>query len=408
MTFSSLARRGAALLAFSSLATPSAAQTSFTASVGRALSSFAESATESRQNTAGSVQAEQRAAGGRLRLFYSLDAGSYATEGDWSYALHNAGATWRFGGARPEGKASPTSVFAGGSFSWRSNGSSWSAADYRGVGLFANLQRQMSPSSTFRVGYRFDARDFPDSSQLDQHEHDVFASFLASFPTRTTLIVEAHAGAKDYRGGLVAAGVPGAIVAAPVTPHGGRGQGGMGPAFRPTTTKIERTPGALSGQVTVLGRIAQSLADRTGVTLQYTRRASFGDLPSVLVTTPAVFFEDGIYDDPFASRVHVVRATAKHVRPGGLEVELVGLWMGKDYRGARALDLDGLELLRGELREDRVWRSGAGVSIPLLPKKTGPVGLALDADYWFTRHRSNDLFYNYRSHRLGLGLTVTY
>ena len=398
MTFSSFARGGAACLALAVLAAPATAQTSFSASVGRALNSFSEeSAAESRQNTAARVEAEQRAAAQRLRLFYTLDTGSYTTPGDWTYALHNAGATWRFG-----------TLFVGSTLSWRSNGTSWTAADYRGLGLFANLQRQTSAASTFRAGYRFDLRDFPDASQLDQREHDAFASFLISFPTRTTLIVEAHGGAKDYRGGIVTIETPAEVTGGTVTPHGGRGPGGMGPSFRWATTRTEPTAGALAGQFTVLGRVAQSLADRTGVTLQYTRRSSFGDLPSVIVTTPALFFEDGIYDDPFASRAHVVRATAKHVRPGGLEMELAGAWMDKDYRGARALDLDGIDRPLSPLREDRIWRSGASLSIPLAPRKTGPLRLSLDVDYWFTRHRSNDLFYNYRSHSGGLGFTLAY
>lgn len=398
MSLSSFVRSGVACAALAALASPAAGQTSFSASIGRALNSFSEeSAADSRQNTAGRIEAEQRAAGERLRLFYSLDAGSYTTPGDWTYALQRAGATWRVG-----------SLFLGSTVSWRSNGSSWTAADYRGLGLFVNLQRQASPTSTFRAGYRFDVRDFPDSSQLDQREHDGFASFLASFPTRTTLIVEAHAGVKDYRGGTITPVDTPPDATAGYAPHGGRGLGGMGPAFRWTTTRTERTAGALAGQVTVMGRVAQSLANRTGMTLQYTRRSSFGDLPSVMVTTPALFFEDGIYDDPFASGAHAVRGTAKHVRPGGLEVEVIGLWIAKEYRGARALDLDGMERAPNTLREDRVWRSSASLSIPLLPKKTGPLGLTLDAEYWFTRHRSNDLFYNYRSHSVGVGFTVDY
>jgi hypothetical protein len=182
----------------------------------------------------------------------------------------------------------------------------------------------------------------------------------------------------------------------------------MGPSFRWTIPTTERTPGALSTQVSFLARVAQSLADRTGLALQYTHRSSFGGLPTAIVTTPALFFDDGIYDDPYASEANTVRATLKHVRPNGLELELQGAWMGKDYRGARALDLEGNPLATDELRGDRIWRTGASLSVPLLSGRTGPLGLSLDGDYWFTRHRSNDVFYNYRSHRVGAGVSVSY
>ena len=215
-------------------------------------------------------------------------------------------------------------------------------------------------------------------------------------------------GAKNYRGGLVLMEVPITEPTTTTTPMQGRMGRGMGPSLRTSITYAEQTPGALSGQVTLLGRIAQSLGDRTGSSFQYVRRSSFGDLPSAVVTTPALFFEDGIYDDPYASNADYLRAAVKHVRPGGLEVEASGAWLGKDYRGMQALGLDGEALPGGDLREDRIWRAGIAWSIPLFPSKTGPVGLNLDVDYWYTDHQSNDLYYNYRSHVVGVGVTVKY
>ena len=390
------------------------AQPSATVSLGRSFNSFNEaSAADSRQSTDAAIEAEHLAATGKLRLFYSLDAGTFTTPGDWTYYLHTGGASWRFGKEAEDGKPAPQALFVGGSVAWRSNGASWAAADYRGAALFANVERHPSTTSTVRFGYRLDARDFPDFSQLDQIEHDAFASVLVNFPTKTTLIAEVHGGAKDYQGGLL-------LVEEPITPstptpqpiQPGMGMGrmgpGMGPSFRTTRVTATQTPGELSGQVTLLGRIAQSLSDRTGTSFQYVRRSTFGGLPTAVVTTPALFFDDGIYDDPFASHADWVRGALKHVRPGGLEIEAVGAWMAKNYRGMQALDLEGEPVAGGSLREDRIWRAGLGWSIPLFPSKTGPVGLNLDVDYWYTRHRSNDLFYNYRSHVVGVGVTVKY
>ncbi|RPJ79569.1 MAG: hypothetical protein EHM13_13265 [Acidobacteria bacterium] len=190
-----------------------------------------------------------------------------------------------------------------------------------------------------------------------------------NLPSRTTLIAEAHVGAKDYQGGMMIAEAPVALpqYSSSTAIHGGKGAGmGMGgPSIRWSVPATERTPGAVSGQVTVLARLAQSLADRTAVSVQYTHRSTFGGLPTAIVTTPALFFEDGIYDDPFASGANTARGSVKHVRPGGVELELQGAWMGKDFRGARALDLEGSVLASNELRSDRIWRAGAGVTIPL-------------------------------------------
>jgi hypothetical protein len=157
-----------------------------------------------------------------------------------------------------------------------------------------------------------------------------------------------------------------------------------------------------------MGRVAQSLADRTGVSVQYTRRVSFGGVPTAIVTTPALFFEDGIYDDPFASNAHALRGTLKQVFSSGAQLEGGGTWLLKDYRATPALNLDGSVNVAAGPRADRIWRTGAAWTQPILPSRTGPVGLNFVVDYWYTSHESNDAFYNYTSHALGVGVSVSY
>jgi hypothetical protein len=82
--------------------------------------------------------------------------------------------------------------------------------------------------------------------------------------------------------------------------------------------------------------------------------------------------------------------------------------MQKDYNSAVAIDLTGVSLAGSPLREDRVARASATWSLPVFAKKTGAIDIALHVDYSFVRHRSNDAFYNYRSHALGLGTSIAY
>jgi hypothetical protein len=404
------ALRVMAILLLVLVARPVTAQPSLDVSFGRAMSSLNQAAdSESRQTTAASVEGESRFAGERLRLFYDLEAGTFNTPGDWTYYLHTAGATWRTTRA---GSSGPT-LFAGGSFAWRSNGASWAAADYRAVGVFSNVEWRPRPAVTVRGGYRLDARDFPESPELNQLEHHTFGSLLANLPSRTTLIGEIGIGAKSYTTPVVQA-----IAAASVPSPAGSTQAarwhGMGPGYRSTTVSgvgaanAEVPADGHAGLITVTARIAQSLADRTAVSLQFTERAAFGALPTAIVWTPALFFDDGIYDDPFASQARMLRGTLKHLLAGGAELEATSAWMRKDYRGTPALALDGLVALGAPLRGDRIWRTGASWTMPMFPSRTGPVGLDLVIDYRFTRHRSNDAFYNYASHAVGLGVKVSY
>ena len=84
-----------------------------------------------------------------------------------------------------------------------------------------------------------------------------------------------------------------------------RGDGGR---RRDGTGHAAATPGRVgvatsdhAQQLTLLGRVAQSLGERTGLSLQATWRGTGGSVPPAVVTTPAGFFDDGVYDDPFAS-----------------------------------------------------------------------------------------------------------
>jgi hypothetical protein len=410
----------AAVLLSALTAGQAAAQPSVTVSFGRALNavSSADSLTsDGRRTTGGSIDAEQTLASERLRLFYSLDAGDYTTDGDWRYYQNDAGATWRL---RKAGISGPA-IFTGATVSWRTNGSSWAAADYRALGLFLNAEWTPRTTQTFRAGYRADIRAFPDMPALDQVEHEGFGSLLVNLPSKTTLIAEVRAGAKRYDviepASLVTA--PSTTASTATTQTGmqpglshGRGIGAMsqsaGLVMSSSGTLAAGAIGGTAGQLTLLGRVGQSLADRTGITLQYVQRVSFGALPTAVVTTPALFFDDGVYDDPFASDARTVRGSIKHVRPNGMALEASGAWTGKDYRGTSALDVEGLALPGGDLRADRIWRAGAAWTVPLLCERTGPLGLEVVVDYQFTQHRSNDAFYNYSSHAVGLGLSVSY
>ena len=391
------------------------AQAGATVTLGRALTNFtAAEPVEMRQGTSTAVMAEHQASNERLRVYYTLDAGSFTTPGDWTYYLHTAGVTWT---STPKTETRKITVFLGGAGSWRSNGESWSAVGYRALDLFANVEWRPRDTRTLRTGYRLDIRSFPDSPALNQVEHTGFASGLLNLKTRTTLIGEVRAGFKSYDGSADA--WTSAMPAVSVTTSGGvSGSGygmgkGMGPSLRASQSLTStgmvawgRGSGESSRHLTLLGRVAQSLTDRTGLSVQYTYRSTAGGLPQVLVTTPALFFDDGVYDDPFASNAGTWLASLKHVTAGGTEFEATAYRSSKNYRAALALDATGVET--SALRSDRIERLGAGLTQPLFASRTGRIGLSLDIDYGFTRSRSNDAFYRYSSHVIGAGITVSY
>ena len=398
------------------LAAPANAQPSFTIGVGPALESLQPaggSADSQGAMTAGGT-AEYLFAKERARVFYELAMSTYATPGDWTSLEHEAGGRYRF----DFGAGDRHHVFTGGSVAIRRNGESWGAADYNAVGTFVNLEFHPSATSAVRTGYRFDMRQFPTYSPLDQREHSTFGSWLVNFPTRTTLVTEAAFGAKHYEGTPAAT----ITVATETSPAGSMGSGATGQGggqrgtgahaaglgsvvFTPVT--VPGAPATDARQVTLFVRLAQSLAARTGVSLDVGRRNAFGDVPAAVINTPARFFDDGVYDDPYASDATEGRVSLKSIVWGESELTGFASYQDKPYGATAALDADGAPI-EGILRHDKVTRAGAGVAVPLAPARTGAFDVRLRLGYDFTRHESTTAVYNYESHAIGVGFEVGY
>ena len=65
-------------------------------------------------------------------------------------------------------------------------------------------------------------------------------------------------------------------------------------------------------QLTVFGRVAQSLADRVAVSFEASRRNAGGVVAPAVVETPEMLIDDGVYDDPYASDATIWRTGLKY------------------------------------------------------------------------------------------------
>ena len=182
----------------------------------------------------------------------------------------------------------------------------------------------------------------------------------------------------------------------------------MGPGLRTAGVGVVTAGDETAGQLAWMLRVAQSVGPRTGLSLQYTRRSVFGAVPPVVVTTPALLFEDGVYDDPYASDASSVRGRLKHVFGSGAVASIEGQWLDKAYVSTVALDGTGALLSDGALRKDTVWAAAASASVPVLGSRTGAISLALELGWRYTHHRSNDAFYRYNAHAVAAGLSAAY
>lgn len=389
-------------------ASSSPAQTSLTTSVGGNFASFSEGASAStrRQDVAATAGLEHLFNAERGRVYYDFDGGTFDSPGDWAYYLNTAGFTYRFGSDDDTARK----LYLNGSFVVRRNGDAWAAADYSALGGGLNGEFHPGGRFTLRTGYRADYRSFADMTALTQLEQRVFGSVLANFQTRTTLIAEVNLGAKLYDGQVMLDPVtvtpPESVV---ITPKG-RGLG-MGPTWRPSSTTYvtsSQDQSGSAGLVSGLFRAAQSVTDLTGVHGQVAFRQTFGAVPPALVTTPAGFFDDGVYDDPYASNALSGQGGLTRAFASGAELEATVNYADRRYTSTPALDATGSELPGSPLRHDRVWRGALVWTQPMFGSRTGRAQLSVDIGYRFLASQSNDAFYDYTSHGVAAGFSVRY
>jgi len=397
----------AALLLLAAGTTLADAQPSASATIGGTYASFRDGGTAAapRQDVSGAAGVEHLFRNEHGRIYYDLDGGTYQGVGDWSYWLHTSGVTYIVGG---NGDADRRLYFNA-SVHLRKNGSAWAAADYAAMGVGVNAEFHPTASMTARTGYRVDRRSFLDTSPLTHVEHSAFSSLLVNFESRTTVIGEVQLGAKSYAGQLPLD--PMLVTASTLTAASTFGLGrGMGPGLRVTqpTLMLSQSESGAAGLVSGILRVAQSITDRTGVYVQASVRRTFGDVPPALVATPAGFSDDGVYDDPFASRATNAQFGMTTEFAGGTRLQGSGSWSDRRYTSTTAVDANWFELPGAPLRRDRVWRGAAVWSQPVLTARTGAVALSVDTGYRFTRSRSNDAFYDYTSHSIGLSFSIRY
>lgn len=383
------------------------AQPSASVTIGGTYASFREGATAAapRQDVGGAASVEHLFRNERGRVFYDLDGGTYEGAGDWSYWLHSSGVTYVLGG----GGATDRRLYFNAAVTLRKNGTAWAAADYAAVSAGVNAEFHPRDGMTARTGYRLDRRSFADTSALTHVEHSAFSSVLVNLESRTTLIGELQLGAKSYAGQLP---LDPTVVATSTAATGvmfGQGRG-VGPGLRvtqPMLTLSQSQSGA-AGRASAIVRVAQSITDRVGAYAQASVRTTFGDVPPGLVATPAGFSDDGVYDDPFASHAATAQFGMTAESAGGARLQGLGSWSDRRYTSTSAVDVNWLDLPGSPLRRDRVWRGSAVWSQPVLTARTGAVALSIDTGYRFVRSRSNDAFYSYTSHSVGLSFSVRY
>jgi hypothetical protein len=317
----------------------------------------------------------------RVRAFYEMALDTFGTDEALRTWLHNAGATATVG-------SDTRAVDVGGSFFWRANEGVWAADDFQGANLVASARLKPAATLTLTGTYAFYVRRFAEEPALSQIEHLGSTRMLANFRSRTTVAAALTVGRKSYDGREFVFGSE----ALPTSPtlRGGRGWGRS--VLAPTTPAQVSGEAGARRQWTWAVRVAQSLDDRTGIWIEREDRRVGGEIPPTIVWTPPLFYEDGVYDDPYVVEAGTWRAGAKHVFASGHELAGWGSHSDRNYAGLE--------------RADALSRAGVQAIVPLTALTRASVDAVVD--YSYVRNVSSVALENYRASQMSAGLRIVF
>jgi hypothetical protein len=325
----------------------------------------------------------------RARLFYDVSLDRFRTAEAFDTWLHNAGGVRTFALGK-------TSVDTGAAVFWRANSGGWADAGFRGINLQSVVERSLQ-QGTLTAAYNLHRRAFPDAPSLDQTEHYGHVRALVNLQTRTTIVGTAGGGWKRYEGDSVSQ------VETMLEPGTLRGRRRVTGLLAPVITYGSTGQPARRTLWTWSARLAQSLDDRTGIWIEHQKRQASGDAPPALVWTPPLFYDDGVYDDPYVVEARTWQAGARHLFARGDELAVWVSRSDREFEGLDALDESGIAI---GPRADRLLRGGLDVEVAL--RSTPVVDVMLLAGYGYTRNRSNDSAEIYRSHIASIGLSFRF
>lgn len=265
-------------------------------------------------------------------------------------------------------------VHAGASLSARLDRRLYDYRDFAGGGAFIEAKRYLREDLVGRAGYTLRLQEYLKVSRQSYVEQSASARLTRFLPSRTTLDLRAELGVKSYlrRGEEEFAGA-------------GRGR------------HLVQGTGGL--------KLAQSLGERTGLQLEYTRQHSFSG-QSRFIRGPLYDFEDELFNDRYSYQGQTLGLALKHLGLWGSQLELGGQLGARDYVERLALDLDGFPLGLDQKRRDR-WQLLELELIRFFQPASGP-GLELGLHWSYRRTNSNDPYYDAGVNTYSVGLEYAF
>jgi hypothetical protein len=308
-------------------------------------------------------------------LFYSGSLNYYTTIVSRSMTYHTAGLKY----SHTSGEEGTTQWNAGLSVNLRSNRNDYSFYDHTQLQASTNVRHAAAPSFLLRAGYTLRSLAFRELPDFNYNEHYGFAQATAFLPTSTTLIVEADLGFKRY----TTANADTALSA---------GSGGTG-----RTGTSAASPSVL--QAVLVGRIGQSIAEGTGVSLTFQYQTSLQKESRYLASSYGMISDDDLFDDHYAYDGLQGSLMLTQLIGESTTLRLTAGWQDRHYTSRPAYDVQ--DSVIAPLRDDQRMFLSAFVE-----HYVEALGVSIGFSYDHIVNRSNDPYFHYSNDAAAVRFSV--
>ncbi|MCD4693449.1 MAG: hypothetical protein K8R79_11080 [Calditrichales bacterium] len=303
-----------------------------------------------------------------------------------NFSMHGIG----FNYIKPFGEDEKHNFYLGAEWTLRLNGDEYNYYDYNQIYAYSNLNFDLDWFFV-KSGYNFRYRSYSNLPDLTNYRHYLFLNANKSFPTKTTLIVEADIGYKSFAGQEIFTDTRG---------WGGKGQGEMSESTI-TNTTVSEIP-SLSQSV-LLARITQSLHDKVGLYVQYRRQLSL-TAETNFVNADGYYQDEELFDDPFSYESKSYSSQLTWMLPWSMKLQVGGAFVSKNYISEQAFISAEDSVGLGGIRLDDRGSCFVNFTKNFYLNKNWLKSLHFNFNYGYIRNESNSYWYDYKNAVIGGGI----
>ncbi len=292
-------------------------------------------------------------------IFYDANFNLFSEHSDLQNHTHYLGTNYERAIFQDKGH-----LYFGGKLGLRQNTSEYADYDRRSGNAYTTLKYYLTKTTLAKMGYSMEYGSYPNLRTFNFLENYGFLQLSKFFQTRTTLQAMFEAGRRDY------------------------------------PNMSDDSSGSYTSQITGSLKLAQSLADNTGLQLQYLWHNAPHGMDEQYVED-AYYSAEEFFDDEYAYSGNEYRAVLKHVAPWRTTLKASLSMKDRNYNMPSIYTESGS-------REDRDitfrFEVEKRFSLPL----GAATDFALHIQFLHRKNNSNDSYYDYSTNMLSIGTKAAF